>query len=383
MDNRRYYELDWLRVILILAVFLHHVFMPFNGDGWHIMNADSSKLLDDIMVYFEQLRLPSMFFIAGAGSFLLLKKTKTHSFLMSKFHRLVVPFIVGMILVIPPQKYYEEPDKYLNLVDAYQKLWLSFSPHHLWFIEFLIVFMLFAPLLNYLLKTKAGNTLSDQLANLSRNKHGLFALVLLLICIRLPLKYVLPSQSHSVDNLSVSLFYLSLFILGMIFIARKSLWQALALHRKTNLAWFITSSILFYAYYFKPDISDYVSLPMRWQLYWLMCTLVTWSGLLTMMGYASQYANHRPRWLKTANESIYPFYIFHQTVIVALAYYIIQWPEGIAVKSITLLICAFFISALLCVLIKPLTITRYIFGLNMKSDTQIEAKKTANLPEHS
>ena len=26
---QRYAELDWLRVILIVAVFVHHVFMPF------------------------------------------------------------------------------------------------------------------------------------------------------------------------------------------------------------------------------------------------------------------------------------------------------------------------------------------------------------------
>ena len=58
--NRRYSELDWLRVLLIFAVFLHHVFMPFNGDGWHVMNNESSKVLDDIMVYFEQLRLQTL-----------------------------------------------------------------------------------------------------------------------------------------------------------------------------------------------------------------------------------------------------------------------------------------------------------------------------------
>jgi peptidoglycan/LPS O-acetylase OafA/YrhL len=62
MNNVRVSELDWLRVILILAVFLHHALMPFNGDEWHIMNAESSKLLDDVMVYFEQFRLPTLFF---------------------------------------------------------------------------------------------------------------------------------------------------------------------------------------------------------------------------------------------------------------------------------------------------------------------------------
>jgi glucans biosynthesis protein C len=58
-------ELDWLRVILVLTVFLHHVAMPFNGDKWHIMNADKSKLLDDVMVYFEQWRLPLLLLVSG------------------------------------------------------------------------------------------------------------------------------------------------------------------------------------------------------------------------------------------------------------------------------------------------------------------------------
>jgi len=64
LKNKRYHELDWLRVMLIFAVFLHHVLMPFNGDHWHVMNKQSSKVLDDIMVYFEQFRLPVLFFIS-------------------------------------------------------------------------------------------------------------------------------------------------------------------------------------------------------------------------------------------------------------------------------------------------------------------------------
>ena len=68
VDKKRRYDLDWLRVIAILAVYLHHIGMPFNGDKFHIMNAESSKLLDDIMVFFEQFRLPLLFLISGTGT---------------------------------------------------------------------------------------------------------------------------------------------------------------------------------------------------------------------------------------------------------------------------------------------------------------------------
>ena len=67
-EKNRRYDLDWLRVIAILAVYLHHIGMPFNGDGFHIVNTEVSKVLDDIMVFFEQFRLPLLFLISGTGT---------------------------------------------------------------------------------------------------------------------------------------------------------------------------------------------------------------------------------------------------------------------------------------------------------------------------
>ncbi|WP_105169909.1 acyltransferase family protein [Pseudoalteromonas sp. T1lg23B] len=378
MDKARYSELDWLRVMLILAVFLHHVFMPFNGDGWHVMNRESSKLLDDIMVYFEQLRLQTLFFIAGAGSYLLLQRTTTSTFLMSKFHRLLVPLLIGMMFIVPPQSYFEHIDEYASMLEAYQDLLLAFEANHLWFIEFLIVFMILAVPVFKLLKRSSLDFVIAKIERISDNPHGLFLLVGVLVVLRLTAKFFMPSQSHSIDNLSVSLFFLFFFITGMMFIKSPKIWMALAQQRKTNLIWFIASSVLFYGYYFKPDISAYVSLEMRWQLWWLVCTLVSWSGLLVFMGYAITYCKTTPKWLKAANQLIYPFYVLHQTVIVILAFYIVQWQASIAIKSLSLLLSSLFICILLCVyVIKPFDVCRYIFGLKVKPVSNDSPAKTA------
>lgn len=115
---QRYAELDWLRVILIVAVFMHHVFMPFNGDNWHIMNSESSKLLDDTMVYFEQLRLPVLFLIAGAGSIILLNRISSKAFMLSKSKRLLLPLLLAMMFITPPQAYFEAPEHARRLPTA-------------------------------------------------------------------------------------------------------------------------------------------------------------------------------------------------------------------------------------------------------------------------
>ena len=83
-----------------------------------------------------------------------------------------------------------------------------------------------------------------------------------------------------------------------------------------------------------------------------------------MVGFASAYLNKTPIWLKQTNELIYPFYILHQTVIVLLAFYIVQWQAGIMVKSLSLLVSSMIICAALCYwVIKPFNLIGYLFGL--------------------
>ncbi|MCL1104354.1 acyltransferase family protein [Shewanella algicola] len=361
---RRYSELDWLRVILIFAVFLHHVFMPFNGDGWHVMNNESSTVLDDIMVYFEQLRLQALFFIAGAGSLLLLQKMSAKSFMISKFHRLFIPLLVGMILIVPPQNYFENIADYESLLSAYSQLMWSFDNNHLWFIEFLLIFMLLAIPFKCFLDGATGTVWLKWLERLSQSPYGLLSLGLVLVIVRGLAKYLMPDDSHHIENLSLSLFYLFFFLAGMSFIYSGQVWQTLALHRRTYLISLLISTLLFYAYYYSPDLSPYLSLTARWQIWWWVCTMVSWSGLLTMVGFASAYINRTPTWLQQTNELIYPFYILHQTVIVMLAFYIVQWQAGIMIKSLSLLVSAFIICVALCYwVIKPFNLMRYLFGL--------------------
>ena len=364
---QRYAELDWLRVILIVAVFMHHVFMPFNGDNWHIMNSESSKLLDDTMVYFEQLRLPVLFLIAGAGSIILLNRISSKAFLLSKSKRLLLPLLLAMMFITPPQAYFEAPEQYASLLDAYQQRLLIFDNKHLWFIEFLIIFMLLAIPLNKALDTSPGQSLLETFEKLSHRPFGLMLSGVVLVSVRCFLKLYYPEQDGAIENLSVSVFYLVFFITGMLFMSRQAIWQSVARHRRVNLYGFIVSSLVFYIYYLG-DFSSIGSLAVRWQIWWALTALLSWIGMLVLLGYAGHYLNNSPAWLRQANELIYPFYILHQTVIVVLAYYIVQWDAGITLKSLSVLVLAFTLTAGLCYfLIRPTTWLRLAFGLKQRA----------------
>jgi len=367
-------ELDWLRVILIFAVFLHHVCMPFNGDNWHIMNNDSSKVLDDIMVYFEQFRLPVLFFISGVGSVILLSKVTVVKFIKDKFLRLFIPLLIGSLLVIPPQIYIENIVEMQSYWQEYPALALKFETNHLWFIEYLFVFFLLAIPLNKLFSSSLGTSIINFLQKLSKHKIGLYLLVILLIIIKVYFSLTFPSEDKKIENLSSSAFYFFFFIAGMLFVRSKVIWQAIYDQRFYNLMLLVLSSVLFYSYYYSPDLSEYMSLDMRWSIWWLVCCLVAWSAFLTILGYAQLYFTKTPKWLSLSNELIYPFYIFHQTVIVVIGFYVITWQAPISLKVISLFALSFLVTSVICwFIIKPSNFLRFLFGLKPKNNVGLVA----------
>ena len=334
-----------------------------NGDNWHIMNSESSKLLDDIMVYFEQLRLPVLFLIAGAGTVILLNRVSSAAFLLSKSKRLLLPLLLAMMLITPPQAYFEAPEQYASLLDAYQQRLLIFDNKHLWFIEFLIIFMLVSIPIKKALNTSPGQALLRRIEKLAYRPFGLMLTGAVLVFVRCVLKRYYPEQDGAIENLSVSVFYWVFFIAGMLFMSRPVIWQSIAHHRRFNLYGFIGSSLMFYIYYLG-DFSFIGSVTVRWQIWWALTALLSWSGMLMMLGYAGQYLNKSPAWLRQTNELIYPFYILHQTIIVIVGFYIVQWSAGIATKSLSLLVISLCTTAALCYyLIRPLKWLRFAFGL--------------------
>jgi len=365
----RRYDLDWLRVIAILAVYFHHLGMPFNGDGFHIMNSESSKLLDDIMVYFEQFRLPLLFLISGTGTVLAFSKRTWKQFSKERTGRLLIPLIFGILFIVPPQTYFQ----YINEYSSYWQLYTSgrFETNHLWFIENLyIISLLVIPLIIFL-KSQKSQGFKTWFERISSHKMGLLLWGLPLIILTIVLKRYYPTGSSSLTNLSETFFYTYFFITGILFASSQLFWENLKKYRRFHLVTFIISTLLFYSYYFVPNdyIEPYLSASVRWDIWYGLCCLLGWCFVLTLLGYGQVYLNKPSLWLKRMNEAIYPFYILHQTVIVIFGYYIIQLNVNIPVKMILLFISSFLVIVLLYRLfIYPFKVTRVLFGMKKKNE---------------
>jgi peptidoglycan/LPS O-acetylase OafA/YrhL len=377
----RRYDLDWLRVIAILAVYFHHLGMPFNGDGFHIMNSESSKLLDNIMVYFEQFRLPLLFLISGTGTVLAFSKRTWKQFFKERTGRLLIPLFFGILFIVPPQTYFQ----YINEYSSYWQVYTSgrFETNHLWFIENLYIISLTVIPLIIFLKSQKSQGFKTWLEGMSSHKMGLLLWGLPLLILTVVLKRYYPTGSSSLTNLSETFFYLYFFITGILFASSQVFWDNLKKQRRFHLVTFIISTVLFYSYYFVPNnyIEPYLSISVRWDIWYGLCCLLGWCFVLTLLGYGQVYLNKPSLWLKRMNEAIYPFYILHQTVIVIFGYYIIQLNLNIPVKIILLFISSFSVIVLLYrFLVYPFKTTRVLFGMKnnnkkRKNRTGIETDK--------
>ena len=381
----RRYDLDWLRVIAILAVYFHHLGMPFNGDGFHIMNSESSKLLDDIMVYFEQFRLPLLFLISGTGTVLAFSKRTWKQFFKERTGRLLIPLFFGILCIVPPQTYFE----YINEYSSYWQVYTSgrFETNHLWFIENLYIISLTVIPLIVFLKSQKSQGFKIWLEGVSSHKKGLLLWGLPLIILTVVLKRYYPTGSSSLTNLSETFFYLYFFITGILFASSQVFWENLKKQRRFHLVTFIISTVLFYSYYVVPNnyIEPYLSISVRWDIWYGLCCLLGWCFVLTLLGYGQVYLNKPSLLLKRMNEAIYPFYILHQTVIVIFGYYIIQLNLNIPAKMTLLFISSFFVIVLLYrFLVYPFNSIRVLFGMKKnpkkrKNTTPIETEKLVNL----
>ncbi|WP_299673767.1 acyltransferase [uncultured Tenacibaculum sp.] len=369
MIKQRRYDLDWLRVISVFAVFLHHVLMPFNGDNFHIMNNTYSKLLDDIMVYFEQFRLPLLFFISGVGTVFAFSKRNWISFIKERMFRLLIPLVFGVLFLIPPQTFFESISKYKNYFSSYPVLVSKLKVNHLWFIEnLLLMSIFFIPFVVFIKSSKSKNF--KKWIRVKTDKYGIMFWVIFLIAVRIITKEFFPSDSKSFFNLSTTFYFGFFFFSGILISNVDQLWNLLLNKRKLNFKLTILFSLLFYAYYFLPSefIKPYVTLSNRWRLWYLVCALLSWSMIITILGYSQVLLSKKSNLLVKLNEGIYPFYMLHQTIIVVLAYYIVKINLSIATKIVLLLISSFLLILFCYVfLIRPFKFVRILFGMKSKN----------------
>ncbi len=367
--HKRQYYLDWLRILLILTVFLFHIGMVFNSFGWHIKNNLLYPQLDKVMSFLHLWRMPLLFLISGAGTYLALGKRSGRQYLFERTKRLLVPLISGIFILVPVQVYFERIVSYESLLEFYPHMFEgiypsgNFSWHHLWFIAYLFLISLFiSPFLKYVRKPAYQN-LQARLLRLVSRQGGINIIILPLFLSQLLLKPYFPVETHDVINDWAFIAYNLIFFLGgFILFSNPEAIEALKKQKRFLL---VQASVMTIAWFLSRT-----QLQVIWPLAEIIRTSTAWTCSVAALVWTAILANRDHPLRKHLNQAIYPFYLVHQPIIIICSYFIIQWPWADGIKALFILLCSFALSvSVYWFLIRPFNFMRVLFGMKKGRNT--------------
>jgi len=350
--------------------------MPFVQFNWEIKNTEFSPFLDRLVIWLHQWRLPLLFFVSGIGVNYSLNKRSLLSFYGERFVRLFIPLVFSMFFTIPLQVYFERLQRgqiKAGYLEFYPSVWkmvpypegtLTWS--HMWFIVYLFTFTLLLFPVFGIYKLNFIKSAKKKLDRWCKNLIVVLMTATALIACYYVLYLKWPEQGSLLDDWFVFIFSITLYFLGFFFADLRSFFETCEHHRKL----FLVSAVVcigaqFFFFWGHLEWRKLAS-PDSIYLYGALNGLLIWTTILTIFGFAKHHLNFSNPFLVYASEAVYPFYILHQTVIVATGYYVTQWHLPIFPKLVILLVlCFVFIWQLYHWLIRPFIMTRLLFGVKI------------------
>jgi glucan biosynthesis protein C len=366
-------ELDWIRILVTLAVLVFHCARAFDHEGWHVKNPEQSVAMDLVVGLLVLWIMPAFFVLSGFGARYSLAGRSAGSYCLARVRRLLIPFAFGTLVLIPPQVYIERVShgqfagSFFEFFPHYFDGWYAFGGNfawmglHLWYLEALFLFSLLTlPLFAWL-----GRRPVDEGAPTFFQRPG----ALLLWCLPLAVVQLLVNlQPEGVGRRDFGgwslLVYLVFFGLGF-FLARDGRIRAGLLRtRWIALATGLSVTALLLSARFIPAFGALFG---ETAGYWLGSTLrplAAWCWVLGLLGFGARHLDREHRVRRYANEAVLPFYMLHQTVIVVLAFWMLGWSAGVGVKYGVLLLASFAAIMILYEgLVRRLRPLRALFGM--------------------
>jgi len=329
----RRYDIDALRVIVFGLLIFYHLGMFFVPWDFHLKNSVTYDWLKYPMIFLNRWRLPLLFVISGIGTFFNITKRNGWNFVGERFMRLFIPLVVGMLLIVPPQVYFERLDAG-QFYGNYFEFWISsafsggaypegnISWHHLWFLPYLLLYsIVLTPVFIYL-RNHPQTWIIRKTKRLISCKFGLLLLVIPLMFWEIFLRPRFPSTHGLLDDWYNHVNYGTLFFYGFLLMTVKdTLWENITKHRRMYLICGVIIYILMTYIEFVAGYTPHKYTP-NTLLFHLLWATFEWTWILVIISYAVVYLNKPSRKLSYTTEAVYPFYILHQSVIIALGFYL-------------------------------------------------------------
>lgn len=338
MTSRKYY-LDNLRSFMILLLFPYHIFMIYNdwGESFYIHGASLfiTGIFNKFCWFFM---MPLLFTIAGMSSRYALQRKDTKTYVKERVHKLLVPLVFGLLLIIPIQSYLggifnsgraDYFDYFTRLTDfsGYDG---AFTPGQLWFILFLFVIAMGSLPGMLLYKNKGKGTLGEGIS--------------LALILSLGLLPCLGNLLFDIGGKSPTE-YLAYFLLGYFFLANETVLVKLDKYR-FRLLFLLVLGIGVTTYFNR-----------------LLYEAVSWFSVLAILGMGKHYLNFSGKVTAYLSKASFGIYLFHQSWIVIVGFFILKFIPYTGVQIPIILISSVVLTWLTYEAFRRVPVLRWMFGL--------------------
>ena len=366
MAERRH-DIDWLRVLVMLAVFVFHCARFFGGGTWHLNSAEQSFAAMLFIGWLDMWFMPLFCLLSGVGAWYALGSRDNGRFLLERVKRILVPlYTVGLFVLLPPQFYFEIvsnhgyrgtlwatlPRYFRGLAD-FSLDWpggvvnLPFSGH-LWFLQYLFLISVLAlPLLRHL-RSDRGRRLIGGLARLCVRPGGIFLVLVPVLLVRIGLRSVFHGEHTWADFLE----FLVFFVIGYVLTADPRFTESIRKHGRLCLVlgvlcFAVEGLFVVRLGYGYPGGEPFSIL---FVLFEAAMSVGRWSWIVFVLSLGAKHLDFESKLLAYGNEAVLP------------------WNVGIPLKLVTITLISFaIIMAVYELGVRRFRVMRFLFGMRPKA----------------
>jgi surface polysaccharide O-acyltransferase-like enzyme len=385
-------ELDALRLLVIFGLIPIHAARIFDDFDFYVRNPTPNMVFTVVVMLAALWAMPLLFLTSGMTLSYALRKRSPAAFVVERTKRLLVPFIFGVVVVIPPltyiellgkpghhQSYWSFLPRFFDVRPAWDfpyvfagRTWL-FETAHLYFIYFLFVFsLLLLPLLLFLRRPRSKGAVDAIAAMLA--SPGVILLLGIPIAL---LQGWLGAESSGGWNRWV---YFLAVLYGCLVAVDPRVMGSIVRQRWLALGAALTATLALLGWGLALDAAGVDALEdggiaIAWRM---LMGVAGWSGVVAVLGIsaalvagrravgdlaASRDEGRLARLGRYAQEAVLPIYVLHLTVVAAVGYVVVGWSTSSLVKYLTIVVVSFAGALLLFELVRRIQLARFLLGM--------------------
>ena len=391
-------DLDVMRIFVVAGLVLFHSARIFDTGDFYVKHDPASEVVNVLVSFAALWGMPLLFIVSGMGISYSLRTRTTRQFAVERTGRLLVPLVFGVMAIVPPQiwtRLRSDPtfdESYLAFLPRFLDVRLElgnfpfvvgddpatglFEWGHLWFLVLLFAWsLLLLPIIRYL-QTSRGQRLVGSLAD--QVDH-----LWVIVAASLPLALLEGGLGSEEEWAGWNRYSYAVFLLyGYVLASDRRFGRALGRHRRSAITLGIMTFMVVGALFALAESTagvdplvhfDVASVGMR-----MVKGVSGWLWVVAIMGFASgkgrQGAGTERREPTVidragayASEAVLPFYVLHQTVIVLLGFYVVDWSIHATLQY--LIICTASLGAILAIYdlaVRRTRPTRFLFDMKTR-----------------